>query len=66
MTYYHTSVAISVPLDSYDLTALTIEAERHGKNRDQLLVEVAQHYLVELHKKHKREEEESERMGGEQ
>lgn len=66
MSFYQTSVAITVPLDSYDLTALNIEAERYGKNRDQLLVEAAQQYLVELHKKHKREEEESERMGDEQ
>jgi len=63
MSFYGTSVAITVPLDTYDIAALDNEAERYGKSRDRLLIEAAQQYVIELHKKHSREEEDSERMG---
>lgn len=65
MSFYLTSVALSIPLYSYDVVVLEIEAGRTGKTGDQLLVEAIQKYVMEIHEKHTREERESEQMGGE-
>lgn len=65
MSFYPASVALTIPLYSYDVVALEIEAERTGKTRDQLLVEAVKKYVMEVHEKHTREERESEQMGGE-